>query len=166
MSERAHGALVISDGPGTDHGDRQRWPAFCSSCGRAPEGEPTPFSRVCEACGMGLILRAPPGVAPGPTDAFLVVEATLAVGAVSSEAERFLDVAESHAIHRPVAELIEAADAEAPGESLAAAIMWAARGDGIRELEVRPAHTFGVRCRARIGPCGPPRAAVLVFSDS
>jgi hypothetical protein len=165
MSERARGALVTVDGAAGPEG-RERWVPFCSSCGRPPDEEPGPFTRVCEACGMGLILRAPAGVAPQPTDAFLVAEATLAVGAVSSEAERFLDVVESHAVHRPVAELIEAADAEAPGESLAAAIMWAARGHGARELVVRPAHTFGVRCRARIGPCGPPRAAVIVFLDS
>jgi hypothetical protein len=166
MSEGARDALMTAGGLATGPAGQQRWPAFCSSCGRAPDGEPAPGARVCDACGMGLILRAPAAVAPGPTDAFLIVEATLAVGAVSSEAERFLSVAESHAVHRPVAELIEVADAEAPGESLAATIMWAARGDGTRELVVRPVHTFGVRWRARIGPCGPPRAAVIVFSDT
>ncbi len=165
MSQRARGAL-LDDGHARGRDGSEASAAFCSNCGRAPDGESSPFARVCDHCGMGLILRAAPGVAPGPTEAFLVVEPTLAVGAVSSEAERFLGVAESHAVHRPVAELIEAADAAAPGESLAAAIMWAARGHGAREVVVRPAHTFGVRCRARIGPCGPPRAAVLVFSDS
>lgn len=166
MTERARGALLTPDGPAPGQDGRERWVAFCSSCGRAPDLDPSPFSRVCESCGMGLLLRAPADVAPAATDAFLVVEATLAVGAVSTQAERFLGVAEAHAVHRPVAELIEAPDAEAPGESLAAAIMWAARGRGARELVVRPANTFGVRCRARIGPCGPPPAAVIVLDDS
>ena len=32
-------------------------------------------------------------------------------------------------------------------------------------VTVRPWNTFGVRMRARIAPCGPPRAALLVLED-
>lgn len=141
--------------------------AFCSHCGESREpGEAQ--QRVCGSCGMGLMLEAPEDMAPSSDDLFLVIEATLSVGAVSRSAERFLGVHESDAVNRPIEELLAPADAEsADGPGLASAIMWAARGDGeVREMQVRPANTFGVRCRARIGPCGPPDAALLVLSDA
>jgi hypothetical protein len=115
---------------------------------------------------MGLVLGCPAEVAPEPGASFLVVDAALAVGAVSRAAERFLGVEEAAAVHRPVTELIEGAEAEPTGVDLGAAVLRAAQGDPTtRRLFVRPAGTFGVRCRARIGPCGPPSAAVVVLED-
>ena len=140
---------------------------FCSHCGTAPKVELDIAPRVCGDCGMGLLLRTPAAVAPAAGEPFVVVEATLTVGAVSRGAEQFLAVDEADAINRPLDELLVAAEAEDSGPTLATAIMWAARGDAAaREVFVRPANTFGVRCRARIGPCGPPSAAVLVLTDT
>ena len=46
-------------------------------------------------------------------------------------------------------------------------LMEAARGEGEgRRIVVRPSAEFGIRFWARIGPCGPPRAALVVLSDS
>ena len=138
--------------------------AFCSHCGKAPA--PDSAARVCAVCGMGLVLQAPAEAAPAPGDPFLVVEATLTVGALSREAENFLGVAEVDVVNRTLTELLLPAEADASGPSLATAVMWAARGEGSREeMFVRPANTFGVRWRARIGPCGPPPAALLVLDD-
>jgi hypothetical protein len=64
-----------------------------------------------------------------------------------------------------VTRLLVPADAEGKdGANLAAAITWAARGDtGVQRTVVRPANIFGVRLKARVAACGPPRAALLVF---
>jgi hypothetical protein len=107
--------------------------------------------------------------APAPDDAFLVLDASLSVCAVSAAAERLLATRETEAVNRHVTELIVPADAEAQGRAnLAAAVTWAARGDAEAEacrVVVRPANTFGVRLSTRISTCGPPRAALLVFDQ-
>jgi hypothetical protein len=143
---------------------KQAWSAFCSHCGAAPPAANPAASRVCAGCGMGLVLSAPPDVAPGRGEAFLVVTASLLVGAVSEAAEHFLDVTEGEAVNRPVTELLTSAEAEPGAVDLVTTITRAAAGEADRRRAVvRPAATFGVRCRARIGPCGPPSAAVLVL---
>ena len=76
---------------------------------------------------------------------------------------------EETAINKPVAELLVPADAEAQGRTgFAAAVAQAADGPGSGHPRsfVRPWNTFGVRMRARIATCGPPRAALVVLEDS
>ncbi len=140
---------------------------FCGHCGARPEvdGSSAPAERVCSDCSMGLLLQAGADAAPSPGAAFMVLDGTLSVCALSEEAERLLATSETEAVNRHVTELLVPADAEAPGpENLAVAVTWAARGDEtMRHVVVRPATTFGVRLRARIASCGPPRAALLVF---
>ena len=140
--------------------------SFCSHCGNPPEPQhkisPT---RVCPGCGLGLMLQSAEDVAPAPRGAFLVLDHTLSVCAVSAAAERLLAVQETDAVNTPIIRLLVPAEAEGDGRAnLAAAITWAARGDGgVTHAVVRPANTFGVRLNVRIAPCGPPRAALLVF---
>jgi hypothetical protein len=100
---------------------------------------------------------------PNRGSAFLVVDAALLVQAMSRRAEQVLAMGEDLAVNRPVAELLVPADAEARGPtSFAGAIAEAiGRGDDSVHAFVRPWNTFGVRMRARISPCGPPRAALL-----
>jgi hypothetical protein len=139
---------------------------FCSHCGTRPgRGAPSGSSRVCGDCGLGLILEAREDVAPRAGDAFLVLDRSLAVCAVSGAAERLLAVSEPDAVNRHVTDLLMPAGAEEKrGEDLAMAVAWAARGDcGTRTTVVRPANTFGIRLTARITSCGPPRAALLVL---
>jgi hypothetical protein len=142
--------------------------SFCSHCGAqpSPAGE-SPASRVCGACGLGLILQARADAAPRAGDAFLVLDRSLAVCAVSEAAERLLATREPDAVNRHVSDLLMPAGAEDRGqgsESLSVAVLWAARGDGgQRSAVVRPANTFGIRLTARIASCGPPRAALLVL---
>jgi hypothetical protein len=139
---------------------------FCGHCGRQPEG-PVGESRVCPKCGLGLLLEAPAELAPKTADPFLVVDGSLAVCAVSRQAERLLGLQETAAVNRHISELLVPAEAEAPDGNLAAALISAVRGDGSsRNIVVRPANTFGVRYWARIGPCGPPSAALLVLADA
>jgi hypothetical protein len=98
-------------------------------------------------------------------DAFMVLDGTLSVCAVSAEAEVLLATRETDAVNRHITELLVPADAEAQGPAnLAVAVTWAARGDeGTQTVTVRPANTFGVRLTARIANCGPPTAALVVF---
>jgi hypothetical protein len=95
----------------------------------------------------------------------MVLDRWLSVCAVSAAAERLLATSETDAVNRHVTELVVPADAEAQGPSnLAAAITWAVSGDDTaRSVVVRPANAFGIRIKARITTCSPPRAALLVF---
>jgi hypothetical protein len=86
---------------------------------------------------------------------------------MSREAQSLLGVSEEDAIDRPVAELLVPADAETQGRAgFAAAIAQASQGDDDTARSfVRPWNTFGVRLRARIATCGPPRAALVVLES-
>jgi hypothetical protein len=140
---------------------------FCGHCGIPPEDNqtPAPPARVCGHCGLGLLLEARADAAPGNADPFLIVDGTLSVCALSSGAEELLAVAESDVVNRSVGELLVPADAEVGGtEAFANTLLWAARGeDAPTRVVVRPANVFGVRMHARVGSCGPPRAALLVL---
>jgi PAS domain-containing protein len=142
-----------------------RW--FCGHCAAPSPGgaPPPPTARVCTRCGLGLLLETREDAVPDPRDAFLVVDSRLLVQAMSREAQTLLGLAEEDAVDRPVSELLVPADAE--GESrggLAAAVAEAAGGDEADgRAYVRPWNTFGVRMRARIATCGPPRAALIVL---
>jgi PAS domain-containing protein len=143
------------------------WAWFCGRCAAtAPAGKPPPpTSRVCRSCGLGLLLETPLDCVPSSRDAFLVLDSALAVQAVSRAAERLLGIGEELAVDRPVGEMLAPAAAEDHGHGrFAAAVTEAIAGGGAPiDVFVRPANTFGVRMRARIAPCGPPPAALIVL---
>jgi PAS domain-containing protein len=145
------------------------WSWFCGHCAApAPSDQaPAPTARVCPSCGLGLLLETRHDVVPSERDAFLVIDTALLVQAMSRRAQSLLAVSEEEAINRPVAELLVPADAEAQGTTrFAGAIASAAGGsDDTISAFVRPWNTFGVRMRARVAPCGPPRAALVVLED-
>jgi hypothetical protein len=154
-------ALTLVEPAGPDC-DEARW--FCGYCGSAAL-TPPPTARVCEQCKVGLLLEAPADIAPGTEDVFIVVDALLTVQAVSRGAEKLFAIAEADLVDHPINELISDADAE-PHNSFLSALAGAARDDGSRfSTFVRPRHDFGVRIRARIGHCGPPRAALIVLES-
>jgi PAS domain-containing protein len=145
------------------------WAWFCGHCAApAPRGQaPAPTARVCRSCGLGLLLESRQDVVPTDRDAFLVIDTALLIQAMSRRAQTLLAVSEEEAINRPVAELLVPADAEAGRTGFAAAVAQAADGqdpDTARAV-VRPWNTFGVRMRARIATCGPPRAALIVLDS-
>jgi hypothetical protein len=142
------------------------WSWFCGHCAApSPGGEaPSPTARVCRSCGLGLLLETREDSAPNSHDAFLVVDCTLLVQAMSAQAETLLGVREDLAVNRPLAELLVTADAEGDKRSFAAAIANAVgSSDQPSHAFVRPWNTYGVRVRARIVTCGPPRAALIVL---
>ena len=140
---------------------------FCGHCGERPAlaGPPATNARVCESCGLGLLLETVAHAAPQAGEAFLVLDRSLSVCAVSRGAEKLLATTETAAVNRHVTELLVPADSESgTGSNLAAAVSAAARGGGeSRTVFVRPANLFGVRMRARIVHCGPPHAALVAF---
>lgn len=145
------------------------WRWFCGHCAApSPTGAaPPPTARVCTSCGLGLLLETREDAVPDSRDAFLVVDSSLLVQAMSREAQTLLDMSEEMAVDKPVAELLVPADAEAGRTGFAAAVAQAADGqdpDAARAV-VRPWNTFGVRMRARIATCGPPRAALIVLDS-
>ncbi len=167
--EGSRPALRLVQGANASPAEVEWW-WFCGHCAApAPgQGAPAPGARVCMSCGLGLLLETRKDVAPRPKDAFLVIDSSLLIQAMSRHAQRLLDIAEESAVNRPVGELLVPADAE-PGSAggFARAIADAAAGsDEGASAVVRPWNTFGVRMRARIAPCGPPRAALVVLEDT
>ena len=141
--------------------------SFCGHCARQPEpADQAPPSRVCGHCGLGLVLQATADLAPARDEPFLVIDTTLSVCAVSAAAEELLDIDETSAVNKHIADFLVPADANAPSaENLLALLVEVAGGSGEpRTTVVRPRQEFGVRFKARIGPCGPPHAALLVLS--
>ena len=94
---------------------------------------------------MGVLLQAPQDAAPSTSDPFLVVDDKLTVCALSRQAERLLGLSETEAVNRHIGELLVPGDTESSaGESLAAVLTWAARGDApLRNIVVRRQHLRG-----------------------
>jgi hypothetical protein len=139
---------------------------FCGHCG-APAQDAEPTTRVCPECAAGLLVATRRDALPARDDAFLIVDSSLAVQALSEHAEYALGVREEQAVNRHVTELLIPGDVEADTPiSLAGAIVRAAGGDPVgTRVAVRPSQTFGVRLLARIDACGPPSAALLVLDQ-
>lgn len=149
--------------------EKFEWSWFCGHCAApSPGGDPpAPAARVCRQCGLGLLLETREDVMPTERDAFLVVDSSMLVQAMSHEAEVLLKVREDLAVNRPLAELLVPADSEGATTGFAAAIAEAASNqDGPAYAFVRPWNTYGVRVRARIATCGPPRAALIVLEGA
>ncbi len=140
---------------------------FCGRCATPSptSGPPAPAARVCHACGLGLMLETRADLAPARGDAFLVADSSLRVQAMSPAAERLLSVTEDLGVDHPVSELLTPADAEADSRASFASALASAIA-GIEEpvsAHVRPWNIFGVRMRAVIVACGPPRGALVVL---
>jgi hypothetical protein len=160
-------ALKLVDG-GLDTTVEWKW--FCGYCSAPTPGNqpPPPSGRVCSSCGLGMLLETRADAVPSEHDAFVVVDSRMLVQAASREAQRLLAITEEDAIDTPVSELLISADAESADRGgFAAAIAEAAQGlepETTRSF-VRPWNTFGVRMRAKIAMCGPPRAALIVLGN-
>ena len=141
---------------------------FCGHCGRPPTAaDIQSASRVCARCGLGLIVSAAPDGAPTAADPFLLVDGQLSICAVSRRAEELLLTSETEVVNSHIGDLLVPADIELSGpDSLVNLIVHAARGTGEpTHVVLRPAKEYGIRFWARIAPCGPPKAALIVLAD-
>jgi hypothetical protein len=113
------------------------------------------------------MVSAPPDGAPSPHDPFLLVDGQLAVCGLSRLAEELLMLKETDVVNSHIGDLLVPADVEISGsDSLINHIVHAARGSGeTHHVVLRPAREFGIRFWARIAPCGPPKAALIVLAD-
>ena len=85
-------ALTKIDHAFTAADERYDTVRFCSRCGEAHQSPPRDElrlneRRVCDSCGMGMLLRCARTALPGARAAFLVVTQDLEIGAVSAGAE-------------------------------------------------------------------------------
>jgi hypothetical protein len=144
---------------------------FCSRCGQPAEEPPRSEdarerSRVCEACGMGMLLSCERGAVPGARAAFLIGTVELEVSAVSEGAERLLGD-ERAILGRSMLDVLTSPFGH---DKLARAVRGAAmRASDPQVMPVRgtteKAGAAGTLA-ARISTCGPPRAALVTVEPS
>jgi hypothetical protein len=152
--------------PGTE---RSRPIRFCSRCGHPaeePPGRPARARRVCDRCGMGMVLTCPRDAMPGEAAAFLIVTFELEVSAVSEAGEKIFG-AEQGLIGTFLLDLLTSPMGD---DQLV-------RHTGIAAQRHYDPVVLPVRLRseragevgtmaARIATCGPPRAALLTVEPS
>ena len=151
---------ALDDAPG--------WSCFCGECAAPPSEEPiSPLAQVCGSYGMGLLLETRLDAFPAHDDAFLVIDSLLTVKTVSRQAATLLGVNQDEVLDRPVAEFLGPADVEAgEAENFLHLVRQAStESDQRHSVFVRPRNAFGVRMVARIAPCGPPRAALVLLRN-
>jgi PAS domain-containing protein len=146
--------------------DTPGWTCFCGECTPTPADEPvSPLAHVCGPYGAGLLLETRLDAFPTRDDAFLVIDSRLRVQTVSRQAATLLGESEEDMIDRPVAEFLESADTEVqePEDFLQLIRHASTDSDERHSVFVRPQNAFGIRMIARIAPCGPPRAALVLL---
>ena len=143
---------------------------FCGHCGsHAADDGTTPLTRVCGRCGLGPAHRRGAGAgarARGTRSS----SSTAAARSAASRAARGAcsGVDEAEAVNRRVTDvLLPGRLPRSTARRCSCTCSSTPRAATARAGARRPA-VGGVRhpLRARIGPCGPPRAALLVLSDS
>lgn len=150
--------------------DRPRPIRFCSRCGHPADEaarRPVVRGRVCERCGMGMLLTCSREALPGDAASFLIASFDLTVSAVSEAGEKIFGQ-QGSLIGRPVLDLIGSPLGD---DQLARYIGQAAQR--ACEPVVMPARLVsGESSRrvgtmaARIATCGPPRAALVTVEPS
>ena len=127
---------------------------------------PYGFDRVCQRCGMGVMLSAPSVALADAGAAFVVVTRQGRISAVSEAAERLVGE-EPGLLGMPVTTAVTSPTDEA---QLLRSLARAAGGG--REIVRGPVIHAGQRSgrpgkmNARIAGCGPPRAALLVLEQA
>jgi PAS domain-containing protein len=151
-------------------GERPRPIRFCSRCGQ-PASEPAGQSRgiarerVCQLCGMGLMLRCSRDALPRASAAFLIVTYEGRVNAVSEAAEKFFGP-EAELLGNP---LLDVVTSPLGDDLLARTVGHAAhRACNPVVLPVRSRSDAGQvsTLAARVASCGPPRAALVTVEPT
>jgi len=158
-------ALIKIDHAWTQAGEgRPRPIRFCSHCGQPSEeppgrNHPITGKRVCEVCGMGLMLTCGRDALPGAGAAFLVARFDLSVSALSQAGERLFGL-EQDVAGRYLLDLLTSPLGD---DTLARHVGQAAqRARDAVVMPVRLRQSKSARAMAaRIATCGPPRAALV-----
>lgn len=148
---------------------RERPIRFCSRCGQPsedPPGRPELRRRVCDRCGMGMVLTCPRDALPGEAAAFLILTYELEVSAVSEAAEKIFG-RERALIGKQLLDLLTSPLGD---DKLVRHASTAAQRPS--DPVVMPVRLVSGRARwvgtmaGRIATCGPPRAALLTVEPS
>jgi hypothetical protein len=124
---------------------------FCTHCGALSNETGT---RVCAACGLGVVLTCEPGVIPRAGAAFLVVKSDLRISAASAAVEPLLGDPDA-LVGEPVLDVL-AGDPSLP--------RWIARAAmGSRRVTSVVLRRGTRRLNGRVATCGAPAAALLVL---
>jgi hypothetical protein len=124
---------------------------FCTHCGALSDA---PVSRVCDVCGMGVVLSCEPGVLPRAGAAFLIVKSDLRISAASAAVERVLGDPDA-LVGEPLLEVISG-DPSLP--------RWIARAAmGSRRVTTVALRHGTRRINGRVAACGEPAAALVVL---
>jgi hypothetical protein len=125
------------------------------------------MARVCMTCGLGMLIEAPFPIAPAQHDAFIVVDHELRIQAVARQAEPLLHVRETFVVGGGLTDLLLPIDSDTQGSGLLTdAVFEAASGEPMSvpaHLALYAAADRALMLRARIGRCGPSRAALIVL---
>lgn len=157
--------------PPRDRRASRSWAWFCGYCGTPydKDAPPEPMARVCGKCSFGLLIEAPQPVAPDSREAFVIVDHDLRLQAVGWRAEKLLNVLESFVVGSDLTELLLPIDWEKNGGGVLTDAVFDAVGDGHMpvpaHLVVRGVTDPSLVLRARIGRCGPARAALIVLQQ-
>jgi len=165
-------ALIRIDRSWTPIGQGRPKPIrFCSRCGHPaedPPGRPELRKRVCDRCGMGMILSCARDALPGEAAAFLILDFELRVSAVSEAGERYFG-SETSLIGSGLLDLVTSPlgdDQLARNASVAAQRPCDATVMPVRLLSPPDSAGQVGTMAARIATCGPPRAALLTVEPS
>ncbi len=164
-------APVRIDPSGTLRSPRLRPLQFCSRCGRSrsePPGRVEAQRRVCQKCGLGMLLSCHPDALPvgSGAGAFVILDRDLVVRAVSDRGERYFG-SQDELLGRHVFGVVTS---PLGNEQLERGAARAADREG--EPLVLPVRLLSDDAgsvgtlTARIATCGPPRAALLAVEPS
>jgi hypothetical protein len=124
---------------------------FCTHCGTL-SGEES--SRVCTACGLGVVLSCAVGVLPRAGAAFLVVKSDLRISAASAAVESLLGDPDE-LVGEPLLDVVSG-DPSLP--------RWIARAAmGSRRVTSVALRRGTRRLNGRVAACGEPAAALVVL---
>jgi hypothetical protein len=164
-------ALIKIDHSLTSAAGRANAIRFCSRCGEPAEEPPRaesgpPRTRVCAACGMGMLLSCAREALPGAGAAFLIATVELTVSALSETAETVFGT-EQTVLGSPLGALITSPLGD---DRLGATVTQAA----LRAMEPTVLPVRGLTenagavgtMAARISTCGRPRAALITMEPS
>ena len=144
---------------------------FCSRCGEAgepppPRGRPLRERRVCEACGMGVLLSCARAALPGMGAAFLIATADLTVSAVSSAGEMLFGL-EEDLLGVPLTSLVKATGGRDRLERTVATAALRNRPPTVLTLRgLTPNTREAGLLAARISTCQPPRGALITVGPA
>jgi hypothetical protein len=153
-------AAVPAHGPGMVTEERIR---FCTHCGTLFASEPADEKRphrdrVCSHCGLGVLLTTGRDMLSRDGEALLIVTGDVMVSAASEKAADLFDLHPSQIVGRALLSLL---DSPIRGSELARRAARAAAGAG--DISLLRVDIEGVTQEIRVGRCGDPRAALVVF---